>query len=138
VIHKTTIEEDAAIGHGVWLSRKGNIIMGAKTLGKGSIVHHNVTIGYGFGSGRKMQRPQIGNNVWIGPGTVIYGNIRIGDGAVIAANSVVNRHVPPRCVIGGNPPRLICKSHDTKPLMEATSVTPECHFSVMEHVCSKN
>ena len=87
--------------------------MGARLLGKGTRIDHNVTIGYGFGSGRKMERPLIGNNVSIGSGSVLYGNIKIGDGAIIAPDSVVNRHVLPRCVVGGNPLRMISKNHDT-------------------------
>lgn len=49
----------------------------------------------------------IGNNVWIGDKTTILGGIRIGDGAVIAANSVVTKEVPAYSVVAGNPARII-------------------------------
>ena len=51
----------------------------------------------------------IGNNVWIGDKATILPNVEIGDGAVIAANSVVTKNVPPYCVVGGIPARIIKK-----------------------------
>jgi acetyltransferase-like isoleucine patch superfamily enzyme len=49
----------------------------------------------------------IGNDVWIGIGAVVLRGVTIGDGAVIGANSVVVRDVPPYVVVGGNPARYI-------------------------------
>lgn len=49
----------------------------------------------------------IGCDVWIGEGAKILSGVTIGDGAVIAAGSVVTRNVPSYCVVGGNPARII-------------------------------
>ena len=49
----------------------------------------------------------IGDNVWIGDKATILPNVTIGDGAVIAANSVVTKDVPAYCVVAGNPARII-------------------------------
>lgn len=49
----------------------------------------------------------IGHNVWIGDKATILGGVTIGEGAVIAANSVVTRDVPAYSVVGGNPARVI-------------------------------
>ena len=49
----------------------------------------------------------IGNDVWIGNGATIMQGIHIGDGAIIAANSVVTKDVKPYTVVGGNPHREI-------------------------------
>ena len=49
----------------------------------------------------------IGNNVWIGEKTSILPNVVIGDGTVVAANSVVTKDVPPYSVVAGNPARII-------------------------------
>ncbi len=49
----------------------------------------------------------IGNDVWIGYGAVIHSGVRIGDGAVIAAQSVVRRNVRPYTVVGGNPAEFL-------------------------------
>lgn len=49
----------------------------------------------------------IGNNVWIGDKATILPGVTIGDGAVIGANSVVTSDIPPYCVAGGNPAKII-------------------------------
>lgn len=43
----------------------------------------------------------IGNDVWIGANVIIFEGVKIGDGAVIAAGSIVRKDVPPYAVIGG-------------------------------------
>jgi len=50
---------------------------------------------------------EIGKNVWIGDKATILGGVTIGDGAVIAANTVVVKDVPEYCVVAGNPARII-------------------------------
>ncbi len=49
----------------------------------------------------------IEDNVWIGEGVVILGNVRIGKNCIVGANSVVNKSFPENCVIAGNPAKLI-------------------------------
>jgi galactoside O-acetyltransferase len=49
----------------------------------------------------------IGNKAWIGFNVVILRGVTIGEGAVVAAGSVVTKDVAPYCVVGGNPARLI-------------------------------
>lgn len=50
----------------------------------------------------------IGNNVWIGARVTILKGVHIGDGAVIAAGTIVNKDVPARSLVAGNPMHLIC------------------------------
>jgi len=49
----------------------------------------------------------IGNDVWIGTNTIIFGGVTIGDGAIIAGGSIVTKDVDPYGIIGGNPAKLI-------------------------------
>jgi virginiamycin A acetyltransferase len=49
----------------------------------------------------------IGNDVWIGYESLIMPGVKIGDGAVIAAKSVVVKDIPPYVIAGGNPARPI-------------------------------
>lgn len=50
---------------------------------------------------------EIGNNVWIGDKVSILSGVKIGDGAVIAANAVVTQDVPAYSVVGGVPAKII-------------------------------
>ncbi|MFS4492254.1 CatB-related O-acetyltransferase [Maribacter sp. 2308TA10-17] len=52
---------------------------------------------------------QIGNDVWIGDGAAIMEGVRIGDGAIIAANALVVKDIPPYTIFGGVPAKLIRK-----------------------------
>jgi virginiamycin A acetyltransferase len=49
----------------------------------------------------------VGNDVWIGQEATIMPGVRIGDGAIVAAKSVVVTDVPPYAIVGGNPARVI-------------------------------
>lgn len=51
----------------------------------------------------------IGNDVWIGAGSVILSGLSIGDGSVIAAGSIVTKDVEPYSIVGGNPAKIIKK-----------------------------
>ena len=61
-------------------------------------------------SGLEFAKPiRIGDNAWIGGGTVICPGVTIGEDAVIGAGSVVARDIPARCVAVGNPCRVMRK-----------------------------
>lgn len=49
----------------------------------------------------------VGDDVWIGYGATILSGISIGQGAVIAAGSVVTKDVPPYAIVGGNPAKIL-------------------------------
>ena len=49
----------------------------------------------------------VGNDVWIGARAIIMDGIKIGDGAIIGANSVVTKDVPPYAIVAGCPAKLI-------------------------------
>ena len=51
--------------------------------------------------------PVIGNDVWIGYGATILNGVTRGDGAIVAAGSVVVKDVPPYAIVGGNPAKII-------------------------------
>ena len=54
----------------------------------------------------------IGNDVWIGQHATILPGVHIGDGAIIAANSVVTKSIPAYAIAGGNPCKIIRKRFD--------------------------
>ncbi|MFP3949719.1 MAG: hypothetical protein ACLFUZ_01350, partial [Candidatus Micrarchaeia archaeon] len=51
----------------------------------------------------KKGRVKIGNNVWVGDGTILLPNVTVGNGAVIGAGTIVTRDIPPYSIAVGNP-----------------------------------
>jgi serine O-acetyltransferase len=102
----------AKIGKGVGFFHNGLgcVIHPRTEIGDNTKIYQNVTIG---GNGRKNGEngvPVIGCDVFIGAGAVLVGPIRVGDGAVIGANTVVTRDVPAGFVIGGSPAKVLRKN----------------------------
>ena len=60
----------------------------------------------------------INNDVWIGMKSTIMGGVTVGNGAIIAAHSVVTKDVPPYAVVGGVPAKII-KYRFTEDIIEA-------------------
>ena len=52
---------------------------------------------------------KIGKNVWIGDKASIMPGVKIGDGVIVGANSVVTKDIPSYCLVAGNPARIIKK-----------------------------
>ena len=88
------LPSSAEIGGGLCISHVGGVILHHRTvIGKNCDLSHQVTVGTA-GLGRTGV-PRIGHDVSIGAGAVLIGDIQVGDGARVAANSLVNRDVPP-------------------------------------------
>ena len=54
----------------------------------------------------------VGNDVWIGENVTIMPGVKIGDGVIIGKHSVVTKDIPPYCIVGGNPAKIIKKRFD--------------------------
>lgn len=116
--HHTHIDLRANIGRGFFLAHYGGVWIGAVTIGTNCNISHEVTIGIG-GKGEHRGLPRIGNNVYVGPGAKIYGDITVGDNVAIGANSVVSKSLPESAVAVGNPARVV--GYDgSKGLLELT------------------
>ncbi|WP_281866696.1 CatB-related O-acetyltransferase [Flavobacterium sp. GSB-24] len=60
----------------------------------------------------EMKKTTIGNDVWIGAYSIVMSGVKIGDGAIIASGSFVNKDVEPYSIVGGTPAKLIRKRFD--------------------------
>jgi serine acetyltransferase len=113
IFAKCDVSARTAISGGVYLSDGGYLVLGPHSIGRGTVIHHRVTIGVrAAGQGR----PTIGDNVWIGPDCVIYGAVRLGDGSTVLPCTVLSMNVPDNAVAGGNPGRIVKRDFDNSDL----------------------
>ena len=97
-------------GPGLAIAHYGTIIINDNArIGKNCRIHAMVNIGASGGSDRA---PQIGDNVYIGPGAIIYGDIRIGSNTAISANSTVNKSFEQDGILLAGSPARVIKEYD--------------------------
>ncbi|WP_110953754.1 Vat family streptogramin A O-acetyltransferase [Anaerosinus massiliensis] len=83
----------------------------------------------------------VGNDVWIGQNVTIMPGVHIGDGSIIAANSVVAKDIPAFHIAGGNPCKVIKKRFDDDLIVHLLNIKwwdwpPEKIFQNLEALCS--
>lgn len=101
------IHPGALIGKGVFIDHGMGVVIGETTIvGDYSLIYQGVTLG---GTGKEIgkRHPTLGNNVVVGAGAKVLGNIQIGSNVRIGAGSVVLRDVPSDCTVVGVPGRIV-------------------------------
>ncbi len=99
----TVIGDDLLILHGASIRVHPEAVLGDRVC-----LMHEVTIGMNTGpGGLRVGAPRIGNDVFIGAGAKVLGAITVGDGALIAANSLVVTDVPAGATVVGVPARVM-------------------------------
>lgn len=98
------LHRETQIGKDFHIIHSGNIMIDpGAIIGDRCGIQQDVTIG----TNMKPGAPIIGNDVYIGAGAKVLGKITIGDGVMIAANSLVTKSVPPGAVAIGVPARIM-------------------------------
>ncbi len=110
-------------GPGLSIAHRGTIVVNKATrVGANCRLHACVNIG--TKAGYEDVAPKIGDNVYIGPGAKIFGQIAIADGIAIGANSVVNKSfLEPAISIAGVPAKKISERGSEGMLVKATELT---------------
>jgi len=90
---------NAEIGPGLYIGHFGGIFLHGD-MGRQCSVGQGVTIGY-KGAGKSTRVPRLGDNVYVGAGAIVIGDIRIGNDVVIGANTTVVKSVPDGCRVVG-------------------------------------
>ena len=105
---ESKIEDVPVFPHGMY----GIFVSDGAEIGKNAVIFQQVTIGSNtLADSRKHGSPVIGDNVYIGSGAKIIGNIRIGNNVRIGANCIVVEDIEDNSVVVMNKPRIIKKTH---------------------------
>ncbi len=98
------IHPGATIGKGLFIDHGTGVVIGQTAVIKDYVtMFHGVTLGGTGNEKTKKRHPTIGNNVFIGSGAKVLGNITIGDNVKIGANAVVLKNVEKNRTIVGIP-----------------------------------
>jgi serine O-acetyltransferase len=101
------IHPGAKIGKGVFIDHGMGVVIGETAIvGDYTLIYQGVTLG-GTGKESGKRHPTLGNNVIVGAGAKVLGNIQISDRVRIGAGSIVLRDVPPDATVVGIPGRII-------------------------------
>lgn len=107
--HKTGIEihPGAVIGNRLFIDHGMGIVIGETTvIGNNCTVYHGVTLG-GTGKDKIKRHPTLKDNVLVGCGSKVLGNITIGENVKIGANSVVLKSIDDNKTVVGIPGNII-------------------------------
>lgn len=121
VMHNSYISTDSSIGDYTYIGF--NCFITKALIGRYCSIANDVAIGQGEHNLNRVSTSShfysdsynelvkedcvIGDDVWIAHGSIIRRGVTIGTGAVVGANSFVNKDVPPFAVVAGNPARII-------------------------------
>ena len=101
------IHPGAKIGPGFFIDHGMGVVIGETAeIGKNVTLYQDVTLG-GTGTQRGKRHPTLGNNVVVGAGAKVLGNIQIGNSVKIGAGSVVVHSVPDHCTVVGVPAEIV-------------------------------
>lgn len=101
------IHPGAKIGPGIFIDHGMGVVIGETTeIGENVTLYQGVTLG-GTGKERGKRHPTLGNNVVVGVGAKVLGNIRIGNHVKIGGGSVVIHPVPDDCTVVGVPAEIV-------------------------------
>lgn len=107
MIHGIEIHPGAKIGKCLFIDHGLGVVIGeTAVIGDNCLMYHGSTLG-GTGKEHCKRHPTIGNNVMIGAGAKILGNIMIGDNVKVGANTVVTHDIPAGKTVVGPKGRIL-------------------------------
>lgn len=98
-------------GPGLSIPHYGNIVVNNNArIGANCRLHSGVNIGASAGH---TEAPKLGNNVYIGPGAILFGDISIADNVTVGANATVNKSCEEQYVVlAGTPAKIVKRNMD--------------------------
>lgn len=112
------IHPGATIGKGFFIDHGMGVVIGeTAVIGDHVLMYHGATLGATGKDNSGKRHPTVGNNVIIGSGVKVLGNVTIGDNAKIGSNAVVLKDVPADSTAVGIPARIV-KRKKAAPIVE--------------------
>ena len=122
------IHPAAKIGKGILIDHGTSVVVGETTVIEDNVsILHEVTLG-GTGKETGDRHPKVRQGVLIGAGAKILGNVEVGEGAKIAAGSVVLKDVPAHTTVAGVPAKMIGTPRTDQPALEMNQSLPDVHI----------
>src|SRR5215467_93077 len=116
------IHPGAKLGRRLFIDHGMGVVIGETSIvGDDVTLYQGVTLG-GTGKEKGKRHPTIGNNVSIGSGAKILGNITIGDNCRVGAGSVVLRNVPENSTIVGVPGHIVLRDGKRVVIMDPKEI----------------
>lgn len=104
------IHPGAAIGRGVFIDHGMGVVIGETAIvGNYSLIYQGVTLG-GTGKQSGKRHPTLGENVVVGTGAKVLGNVQIGNHVRVGAGSIVLQDIPDSSTVVGVPGRIVGRS----------------------------
>lgn len=114
------LRSDAKIGAGFYVGHFGGIRISRCSIGENCSIHQQVHI-LPKDALSGLEGPTIGSNVWIGAHARIYGPVTIGDGTAVGAGATVETDIPARCLVLGNPARVVQREFDNSSILSGNA-----------------
>ncbi len=133
----TTIDIHPAsqIGRRVFIDHGSGVVIGETVIiGNDVLIYQQVTLG-GVSTSKGKRHPTLGNNIVIGAGAKVLGNITIGDNSKVGANSVVVKDVPADSTAIGIPARVLKRGYDKTPLSH--NKIPDVNKEIFEYLVKR-
>jgi serine O-acetyltransferase len=124
VFMEMCIDPHASIGPGLYIGHIGGVHINPQAvLGSNCDLAHRVTIG--TSAMGRQGAPVLGDDVYIGTGATLVGKIKVGNGAKIAANTLVISNIPDGATVMGVPGRIIMRPPKAvqPPVLAAAEIT---------------
>ena len=129
------IHPGAKIGRRVFIDHGVGVVIGETTvIGEDVLIYQQVTLG-GVSTSKGKRHPTLENNVVIGAGAKILGNITIGENSKVGANSVVIKDVPSDSTAIGIPARVLKRGYDKTPLSH--NKIPDVNKEIFEYLLKR-
>lgn len=121
------IHPGATIGDGLFIDHGMGVVIGeTAVIGNNCTIYHGVTLGGRGHSKGKKRHPTLGDNVLVGAGAKILGNVKIGDNSNIGANAVILYDVPNGATVVGVPGKVV----------RIDGVKAPCHSVELDHAAN--